>query len=44
MSDTLEISKVETGQGTRKAPKVKCGVMDPDKKEGRGGQRGSQVI
>lgn len=35
---------VETGQGTRKAPEVKDGVMDPDKKEGGEGQRGSQVI
>lgn len=24
---------VDTGQGTREAPKVKDGVMDPDKKE-----------
>lgn len=35
---------VDTGQGTREAPKVKDGVMDLDKKEGGGGQRGSQVI
>lgn len=31
----------DTGQGSREAPKVKDGVMDPDKKEGGCGQRGS---